>query len=287
MYSGKWLELKVSVSPELVEPVAELFSKQGRGLVIDESEPGHVTVATYLPETSRKKRVRIEVGIRLLNLIAPLGSLQACGVEKKDWENAWKAHFTTLRVGEHLVIVPSWIEYELRDGEVPIRLDPGMAFGTGYHPTTRLCLEYLEGCVSPGMKVIDVGTGSGILAIAAAKLGASQVVALDTDATAVRGAKRNLRENGVQKYVMVYRATLPHQSSPSGAFELATANITSKVIIQLAQELHSVLKLGGLLIVSGLIDSQVAETMKRLRGVGFTALSHRSDGDWVALLLRR
>lgn len=279
--------MKVSVSPELVEPVAELFSKQGRGLVIDESEPEHITVAIYLPATSRRKRVRIEVGMRLLNLITPLEGLQVNEVKEKDWENAWKAHFTTLRIGGHLVIVPSWIEYELRDGEVPIRLDPGMAFGTGYHPTTRLCLEYLEDCVSPGMKVLDVGTGSGILAIAAAKLGASQVIALDTDATAVRVAKRNLKENSVQDHVMVYRASLPHQSSPAGAFELATANITSKVIIQLARELHSVLKLGGSLIVSGLIGSQVAETMERLSAVGFTALSHRSDGDWVTLLLRR
>ena len=203
-----WQELSIRVPYEYVEPVSYLFGRYGRGLSMERvREPGRkrdasdlVLMRTYLPANSRQRLARIEVGLKLVAILEPMEDLTITPVpEEQDWESEWRSHFDLLRVGRHLVIKPTWIDYEEGPGDILIELDPGMAFGTGYHPTTYTCLEALEDIVKPGMAVLDVGTGSGILAITAAKLGASRVVALDIDPQAVRAARQNFRRTRVQK----------------------------------------------------------------------------------------
>src|SRR5438552_18109178 len=206
-----WLELSVEVDPEAVESVSELFARYGynAGVVVEQSllapqeeqsdwetlthpeiDPTRpVGVRTYLPndEDAPRKRQQVEQALWHLGQMRQISPLRVEVREEEDWANAWKAYYGIQRVGERIVIKPSWLEYKPREGDVVLDLDPGMAFGTGLHPTTRLCLTALEERVRPGMKILDLGTGSGIVAIAAAKLGGPsvRVVALDTDNVAV------------------------------------------------------------------------------------------------------
>ena len=172
-----WHELSITVPFEYVEPVSYLFERYGYGLSV-ETKPGEYAILrSYLPSLSRQRLAHIEVGIKLASSVAELGELQITplGVDE-DWRDSWKKHFTLLRVGEHLVIKPSWIEYDAKPGDVVIDIDPGLAFGTGYHPTTYSCLEALEELIRPGQVILDVGTGSGILR-SWAKLGAGHITA--------------------------------------------------------------------------------------------------------------
>ncbi len=292
-----WQELSVKVPQEYVEPISYLFNRYGRGLSVEHAGDGLVLLRTYLPSTSKRRLARIEVGVNLVRTLQPMSELEVKELKEADWENAWKAHFSLLKIGTNLVIKPSWISYEAGRDEVVIELDPGMAFGTGYHPTTRMCLEALEGLVRPGMKVLDLGTGSGILAIAAARLGAEQVLALDVDPTAVKAARKNFTLCGLMsrasparaqpQRVRLARGTLPHRLALEGYFDLATANITARVIQEKAPHLWQALKPGGLLIASGIIQKQQSEVEETLARVGFTHLKTHNMEDWEALLLSR
>lgn len=283
-----WQELSTSVPWEYVEPISYLFSRYGHGLSMENDGDNLVLLRTYLPNTSRRRLARIEVGVNLVRTLYPGGQLAIIQLEEADWETAWKAHFSLLRVGKRLVIKPSWIPYEAEENEVIIELDPGMAFGTGYHPTTKMCLEALEGLMQPGMEVLDLGTGSGILAIAAARLGAASILALDTDPTAVKAARSNFRASGTgTKRLHLVRGSLPHPLAREGRFDLATANISAKIIQDRAPYLHQVLKPGGILIASGVIDKQRQELMDTLTAAGLTHETTYETEDWVALLLSK
>jgi ribosomal protein L11 methyltransferase len=220
-----WLELSVEVDPEAVESVSELLAQYGYngGVVVDQPIiPGEdgpeytfdtgrpVMLRTYLPLNDRAEdtRARLEQALWHFGRMRPIGPLQSRTLQEEDWANAWKRYYTIQQIGERTVIVPSWLEHEPQPGEIIIRLDPGMAFGTGLHPTTRLCLALLEGQIIPGQSVLDLGSGSGILAIAAALLGASQVLALDTDPIAVEASAANAERNGVADRVISAEGSL-------------------------------------------------------------------------------
>ena len=203
-----WLELSVHASPELVEPLVELFQRYGRRQVVveeaggfnpDEGESpptgGPVIVRAYVPKDRRSadRVARIHAGVQLMGLIKPLSPLEVRTVTPWEWEEAWKAHFQPLRIGGRLVVRPTWHEVEAEEGDIVLTLDPGLAFGTGHHPTTRMCLEQLERRVQPGMRILDLGTGSGLLSQAALLLGAKWALALDTEADAIRASRRNLK----------------------------------------------------------------------------------------------
>ena len=206
-----WLELSVDVDPEAVESISELLAQHGYngGVVIDQpiipgadgpeytfdtSRP--VTMRTYLPldAQAEETRQRVEQALWHFGQMRAVGPLRVRPLEEEDWANAWKQHYTIQRIGQRTVIVPSWLEYEPLPGDLVLRLDPGMAFGTGLHPTTQLCVGFLEQHVQPGSQMLDLGCGSGILAIAAARLGA-QVLALDTDPIAVAATLKNVERN--------------------------------------------------------------------------------------------
>ncbi len=290
-----WQELSIRVPYEYVEPVSYLFGRYGRGLSMERvRELGQerdasdlVLMRTYLPANSRQRLARIEVGLRLVAILEPMEDLTITPLpEEQDWESEWRSHFDLLRVGRHLVIKPTWIDYEEGPGDVLIELDPGMAFGTGYHPTTHTCLEALEDIVKPGMAVLDVGTGSGILAITAAKLGASRVVALDIDPQAVRAARQNFRRTRVQKLVALTQGSVPHPLAGNGQFDVAVANISARAVGERAPHILPTLTAGGYLIASGLMESQRQDVETVLVDLGFTYIKEWHQEEWVTLVYR-
>ena len=212
------------------------------------------------------------------------------------------------KAGEKTVIVPSWLEYTPHPGEVIIRLDPGMAFGTGLHPTTRLCLALLEGYVQPGQVVLDLGSGSGILAIAAAHLGAQRVLALDTDPIAVEASAANAARNGVGAQVVSAEGSLgrglelgnwltsssearePNLESAAanpGSFDLIVANILARILAILADDMANALAPGALLLSSGIIADREDEVALAYAAAGLERIERRQEGDWVALVHQR
>jgi ribosomal protein L11 methyltransferase len=215
-----WIELSVSADNEAIEAVSEVLARFGYngGVVVEPAwTPGDEgpefsydatrpsTLRTYLPldAQSEETRQRIEQALWHLGQMRPVGPLQLRTLEEEDWANAWKQHYSVLRVGQRIVIVPSWLEHAAAPDDIVLHLDPGMAFGTGLHPTTRLCLGLIEQHTRPGLRALDLGTGSGILAIALARLGARPVLALDNDPVAVKVAAENVARNAVAETVSV------------------------------------------------------------------------------------
>ncbi len=282
-----WQELSIKAPWEYVEPISYLFNRYGHGLSIEDTGDDLVHLRTYLPSTSKRRLARIEVGVNLVRVLQPMGELMVQPLEEADWEIAWKAHFSLLKVGRRLVIKPSWIDYEPGPEDVVIELDPGMAFGTGYHPTTNMCLEALEGLVQPGNRVLDLGTGSGILTIAASRLGAASVLALDIDPVAVTAARKNFKASRLAGKVRISRGTLPHRLAQDDGFELAVANISAKVIQSKAPYILQALKPGGMLIASGIIQKQQQELEETLVNTGFSHLETHTVDDWAALVLSK
>lgn len=277
-----WLEISLQVDEESAEAVSGLFNQYGEGGAVVEVLPGDllVTVKTFVP--SRDKRLKpLYQALWHLGQIRPLPEPQVRELEEKDWAEAWKAYYEPQHIGRHLVVCPSWQTYT-SNGEVVITLDPGMAFGTGLHPTTRMCLEALEEYLSPGAEVLDLGTGSGILAIAAAKLGAGSVLALDTDPLAVKIAKENVLANGVGKTVEVKEGSL--EVARGSLFDLIVVNILGRTIIDLIEKgLLDTLRPGGLLIAAGIMRSEEEEMRKALRERELRKLRPLHKGDWVTL----
>jgi ribosomal protein L11 methyltransferase len=291
-----WLEASVQADGEAAEAVSEVFNRYGRGgavLSTDFGDDGRrlspgstavVTVKTYLPldEEGRKNRQRIEEALWHLSQIYPLLPPVFRELTEDDWANAWKKHYHVLRVGQRIVIKPPWQGYKRQSNEIVIELDPGMAFGTGLHPTTRMCLQALEEHLEPGAKVLDLGTGSGILAIAAAKLGASYVLALDNDPLAVRASRVNVQSNGAQNTVTIELGSL---DKATDKFDLLLVNILARVIIELAdQGLVNRVQPNGLMIVAGIIEEQEAEVKAALGKHGLEIVKRRQDKDWVTLV---
>lgn len=298
----KWVEISVDAPPEFVEPLSEIFHRYGHGGVAVEQNSGHspdegdaepapqmVTLRTYVPfELSTDELFgRIDVGTRLVALLAPISSLRKRVLEEENWQSAWKKHFKVLHIGRHIVIVPTWHEYEPNEHEVIAALDPGMAFGTGHHPTTRMCLELLEDLVAPDTDVLDVGCGSGILSIVAAKLGARSVSSLDIDPLAAKAAASNAGENRVEKIVTVLEGSLPHSEIRSGHYDVAVANISHKVVSELADHLVASLKPGGHVVASGLLTKDRNAVIERFEGEGAYVTRTEQADDWVGLVARK
>jgi ribosomal protein L11 methyltransferase len=205
-------------------------------------------------------------------------------VAEEDWAEAWKEHFHVERFGRRVVVVPSWRAYHAQPTDVIITLDPGMAFGTGQHETTRMCIEAIERHLQPGARVLDLGCGSGILSLAAAKLGAASVVALDIDDVCVRVTLENSRANGLEAPIRVARGSLgaawPFEESSTGRFEIVVANIIARTIVELAPSLMDALAPSGRLIVSGVIEEREDEVHAALESAGGRIEAMRATGDW-------
>lgn len=217
----------------------------------------------------------------------PLGTLETSRreIEGDDWIDVWKKHFRPIEIGERLVVCPEWIEYAPKAGQEVIRLDSNMAFGTGEHETTSMCLEFLQRYLKEGDTVVDVGCGSGILGIGALKLGAKFAYLTDIDYVAVRSAEHNLALNGVADRAKVALSDLLDNAEIAG--EVMTANITADILCRLAPSIPKNLKQGGTLILSGIIDSKLAQVVGVYEGLGLRLVEQKKKGEWYALAFKK
>ncbi|MFC2499250.1 MAG: 50S ribosomal protein L11 methyltransferase [Selenomonas noxia] len=250
-----------------------------------------VTVRAYLPEDARLESSLLALAERIAALrhagaALGAGTISHSFVADEDWAETWKAYIHTEKIGERIVVRPTWEEYTPSADEIVIELDPGAAFGTGAHATTAMCLRWLEHLVSPGMRVYDVGCGSGILAVAAAKLGAGEVIAMDYDPVAVSVAEENIRQNNVHN-VVACESDLLSACEGAAPAELITANIIADVIIRLFAQLDRHLALGGTLLASGIIDDRIADVEHAAAQHGFTVLDMTCEKEWAAMIIRR
>jgi ribosomal protein L11 methyltransferase len=299
----RWLELTVEADAEAVEAVSEILGRLGQGAAVrptrllrdpddelsvreDPSAPYELTA--HLPDDPGAPAAIEATERALWHLQAfglrPVGQLRVRAVDETDWTEGWKAGYAPQRIGR-LLIVPSWLDEEAGAGEIVLRLDPGMAFGTGLHPTTRGCLTLLQELEPMPSRVLDVGSGSGILGIAALALGAGRVRALDTDPVAVEATMDNARRNGVDGSLTATAGTLPETCDKP--YPLVLANLVASVLVELAQRLAAHAAQGGTLLASGIIAQRADEVDAALRAAGFSAEERLDDGEWTSLRMRR
>jgi ribosomal protein L11 methyltransferase len=302
--SGAWLELAVEADVEAVEAVSEILGRaapggtsvepafeltdEGLGARVDTGRPA--IVRGYVPARDRAAadRAVAEVAEALGHLQAfglrPIGELRTRIVQETDWADAWKAYFPVMRIGRRLVIRPTWRRHRRAPEDVVLALDPGMAFGTGLHPTTRLCLAAIEGLAWTGVleraSVLDVGCGSGILAIAALKLGAATGLGVDTDPIAIEATLANARRNALVRRLRAREGSLPSGEPP---FDVVLANLIAGVLVPLAGGLHDELRPGGALLASGIFVDREREVRAAFEAVGLAVTERWAEGDWVAL----
>ena len=258
------------------------------GELIDESmknaDRSVGAVSIYIPEERNPSECVAFIKDRLSTIKY---ELTLSGLKEEDWANSWKQYYKPVRIGERLIVVPSWEEYSASESDVVLRMDPGMAFGTGTHETTRLCSRLIEDYMKPGDYVLDVGTGSGILAIAASKLGARKINAYDIDPMAIKVAEENCEENGCNNVFCGISDLLAGVDKSEGPYDFISANIVADIIVRMAPDILPFLKKGGLLAVSGIIEPQTERVKESLIKAGLTHVLSRSENDWNAMLFTR
>jgi ribosomal protein L11 methyltransferase len=308
---GAWLELSVAADVEAVEAVSEILGRvapggtsvepafeltdEGLGARVDPTRPAIVRAYVPARDEAASARAVAEASEALGHLQAfglrPIGKLKTRVVHEADWAEAWKAHFPVLRVGRRFVIRPTWRRHRRQPDDVVLALDPGMAFGTGLHPTTRLCLAGVESIGDRGLlngaRVLDVGCGSGILAIAAAKLGAAAVLGVDTDPIAIEATEANARRNkvgggsrGRRSVVRARVGTLPSGEPP---FDVVLANLIAGLLVTLASPLRDELQPGGVLLASGIFIDREPDVRAAFDTIGLDVRERTAEGEWIAL----
>jgi len=306
-----WMEICLPVSHSTMDVAASILCDLGAGGVVmedprllneylsagiwDYTDIKHVEkdetviVKAYLPQDDELNGRLSELRFRLREL-AQLSGLEegikiSCReVKDEDWANNWKEYWHTQKIGRRLVIKPTWEDYAPVAGEAVIELDPGSAFGTGSHPTTMLCLGLLEEFIAPQLRVIDIGTGSGVLAIAAAKLGAGEVTAVDADSAALEAARSNVKQNCVGQTVRIEKSDL--WQNVSGRGDIVVANIIADVILRLLPELKEHLTAKGIFIAGGIIEDRIADVKTAAKAAGFTVDRTEESRGWAAMVIR-
>lgn len=310
----KWLELSIHTKNEAVEAISNILHEAGaNGVVIEDSseftkpredqfgeiyalnkadfpEDG-VIVKAYLAESSFINETVEEIKLSITNLKnynIDVGNnvVSICEVKEEDWATAWKQYYHPVKISERFTIVPTWEDYSpVSTDELIIELDPGMAFGTGTHPTTVMCLQGLEKVVQQGDTVVDIGTGSGVLSIGAAMLGAKSVHALDLDEVAVRSAKENIELNKVADTVSVFHGNL--LDTVKEPADVVVANILAEIIMSFTDDAFTIVKPGGLYVTSGIIGAKRDDVKVALEASGFVIEEVLMMEDWVAIIARR
>ena len=302
-----WIEISLIADGELCESIADVLSRHiAQGVAIestaievnpdDEGRPiGPLKVRGFLPDDDQVEatREKIERDLFYLNMIRPIPPPTYTKVADADWTELWKEHYKPIRAGKRLIVVPAWLKPDLDSNDVPVFMDPGMAFGTGTHPTTQLCLALIEDHIKPNDTVLDVGCGSGILSIAAAKLGAAQVLGIDIDSAAVHATNENADANGVAAKITAQLGSLSSIQSfdfaqdkrPTSIFDLTIANILARVIIKLLDEegLAHTIQRNGILILSGILEEQANSVVSALDKHGLKVVEKRQSGEWVGI----
>ena len=309
---GTWIEVSVITKSEALEPISGIFySLDCKGVAIEDPEDilgreqgpltwdfadinvlehkGKVAVVkAYFAEEDNIEDVLAYVKERLSELKEMGLDLGEAKVEhekmhEEDWANTWKQYYKPSKVGEKIVVKPIWEEYEAKDGELVVDLDPGMAFGTGTHETTRMCIQALERYVKEESTVFDVGCGSGILAIAAAKLGAKLAVGVDLDPVAVESSIENVGYNNLNNIEILHGNLV---EVIDGKADIVVANILAEIICILTDDVKRVLKDGGVFITSGIIHDRVDMVCEKLEATGFEVIEKNRDGEWNCIVAK-
>jgi ribosomal protein L11 methyltransferase len=308
-----WLEVTLTVNGELAEAVADVLARFAPNGVMTEQAIKYsnaedlgtavdpIAVRAYLPadENLEKTRLKLEEALFYLGMIQPIPTPVFTPIADRNWMEAWKVHYQPIPIGKRLIIVPAWLESPVSN-RIPIRIDPGMAFGTGTHPTTQLCLELLETCSLKDADLIDIGCGSGILSIGALKMGAHFALGVDIDDASVKASQENAAANGIKPEVFAFElgsvadilsGSLQIRSGNSQLNKQASvvcANILAPVIIDLLKQgLARLVSPGGSLILSGILDQQFESVLSEAEKHGLSLMEKLQMGDWVALALRR
>ncbi len=323
----RWHEITVHTTEEAIEMISNFFHELGAGgvsieesgtlnkkrdtslgqwyeLPLNDIPEGRAVIKGYYVEGTDMEATLADLKARVQQLREfdidtgnPVFEMRE--VDDEDWANAWKQYFKPIRISERLTIKPTWEEYTSSPGEIVLELDPGMAFGTGTHATTALCLRTLEEVIQSGDDVIDVGTGSGVLAIAASKLGAKHVLAVDLDPVAVSSATENVKLNGLEQQITIKLSDLlgllkASESEASSSrlgvripVKVVVANILAEIILLFIDDVYEVLQEGGYYVVSGIITSKEAEVEKALQAAKFTVVEKHRDQDWAVLVARK
>lgn len=307
--NGKWIEVKVVTTSEAVEPVSGIFyGLDVKGVAIEDPRDilereqgplswdfadinifeygkdaavvkGYFNLEENIKEIERYVNEKIDE-LREMNINVGQGKIFIKEVKEEDWANNWKKYYKPTKIGEKIVIKPIWEEYKSQNDEIIVEMDPGMAFGTGTHETTRMCIEALEKYVTKDTTVYDIGTGSGILAITAAKLGAGKVVGVDLDPVAVDSAKSNVGFNNLSNIDILHGNLM---EVVEGKAEIVVANIIAEVIIFLSDEVKKFLKPDGYFISSGIIKDRKDDVVKKLTSIGFNIIEVNTLGEWVCI----
>jgi ribosomal protein L11 methyltransferase len=296
----QWVEVRMTVDGEAAEAIAELLQRYGhQGVSIeqegiipdswDEDEvpsPEKLTVRAYLPDNTHidEAKRQLEVALGHMSLMYPMPEPTYAIIDDEDWADAWKKHYKPIRLRRNILIRPRWIDVALTPEDIVISLDPGMAFGTGTHPTTQLCLEALEDVVKHGINMLDLGCGSGILAIGAAKLGVKNILAVDIDPIAAKVTAENAEQNAVAEQITAQTGSLDSVLHSARRFDLVVVNILARIIIPMCEQgLGQIVRPGGKAVFSGIIEEQADDVEAALRGTGLTPYKRRQQRDWVAI----
>ena len=295
-----WTQLRVSCGINDLDTVSAVMSMIDNGLMIEDysdvteglnaiygelldeeiikKDKSRAAVSVYLSEDKNVPEILSSLKNKFEGLNIKV-ELETIGLKEDDWAECWKKYYKPLHIGKNIVIVPAWEDYKAKESDVIVRIDPGMAFGTGTHETTALCAELIEKYMPTGKRVLDVGTGSGILAVLASKLGAKEVEALDIDPNAVKAAKENCLANGALN-VTCRQSDLIRAAS--GKYDFISANIVADIIIRMAENVIDYVEDGGILIVSGIIETQAKQVCDTLIAKGFTLIDKLDKNDWNA-----
>lgn len=300
----QWVEVSLEVNGEEAEAIAQELQKWcHQGVSIEQADvedgnyddglvppPDKLIIRGYFPNDAEgeEKRFQIERSLGYLNMMMPMPQANWKIVADEDWADSWKKHYKPVRLGKRILVRPLWIDVDLRDDDIEIALDPGMAFGTGTHPTTQLCLTALERIVTPNIEVLDLGCGSGILSIATAKLGAKNIVGFDVEARAIEATIENAQQNGVADKIEAYHGGLDAVLATGKTYDLVVVNILARIIMVMCeQNLGDTVRPGGKAIFSGIIEEQLERFNIALRKTGLEPTAQYQQGDWFLIEAER
>lgn len=300
-----WKQIKLSCKKADLDDVCAFMSMLDNGLMIEDysdidenlkpvygeliddgilsADPDQCAVSIFVPEEKPLLEYIAFINERLSTL-ALEGSVEIVGVKEEDWFNSWRAYYKPVHIGNRLTVVPAWQDYYAEDGEIIVKMDPGMAFGTGTHETTRLCAAMVEKHMPVGARVLDIGTGSGILSLFALKLGASSANAYDIDPVAVRVARENAIDNSVDNFFCDTSDLLKNVDLTKGKYDFVMANIVADILIRMSYDISDYLADGARLVCSGIIEDRADDVTKAIEDVGLTLCDQSSENDWKVLV---
>ena len=303
-----WTQLRVKVKTEDIDRTAAIMSMLDNGIMIEDYSDIETGLKTCYGDLIDENILNADKSTGAVSIYVPDdrnyndyiaflrerfsaegidAKIELIGVDEEEWSTAWKKYYHPIKVGEKLVIVPMWEKYDPAPGEIIVRMDPGMAFGTGTHETTRLVCGLIEKYLVPGQRMLDVGTGSGILAICASKLGAKECFAYDIDPVAVRVARENVKDNDLDNITCGVSDLLADVDLSGGQFDFAVANIVADIIVRMSDDIGKYIKDGAYLICSGIIERYEPDVRAAMERNGFDVVETAKESDWVAMVCQK